>query len=130
MSYKTKQREFLLQHFKRNIHRSYSAQELAQELKVDHISLSAIYRNLTSMCEEGLLCKVLKNNNTTAYYQFAHKDECLGIIHLKCTTCEETYHLDKKLSRLIMNMSSDQHSFTLDPASIFLYGSCKHCTAN
>ncbi len=130
--YRTKQRDKLIEYFERDVHRSVSAQDIYRELNEEEqgelISLSAIYRNLAEMEKEQLLCKVSKNGETRALYQYVHPTGCCGVIHLKCEECEETLHLDKSVSQMIFSMAQNQFQFFLNGSSAYLYGKCSLCT--
>ncbi len=126
--YKTKQREKLLSLLRRNGHRSFSAQALFEEYSDEGISLSAIYRNLAEMEQEGLICKVSKKGEKRALYQYVNPAECCGHIHLICADCEETIHLSKSVSQLVFNLSEEEFQFSINSSAAYLYGKCANCS--
>ncbi|MFI3212294.1 MAG: transcriptional repressor [Eubacteriales bacterium] len=125
--YKTEQRKKLITLFENNIHRTLSAQDIATALDGQGISTSAIYRNLTEMVDEGLLCKVSSQNRSGSLYQYVDPNHCVGVIHFKCEKCDATFHLDRSISQMIMNIAKEHYHFSINGGSAFLYGRCENC---
>ncbi len=126
--YQTEQRQKILEAFKNNEHNSFSAQDILKKCGNDDISISAIYRNLKIMEEEGLICKVVDNKKSEALYHYVKPDVCFGVIHLKCETCEKTYHLNKHISNMLINIAKDELDFNVSESSAFLFGKCDNCS--
>ncbi len=113
--------------FEESNHHSFSAQEIAQLLKSENVSMSAIYRNLADMEKSGLICKVSEKNRSGALYQYINPHSCRGIIHLKCESCDQTYHLDKCVSDMIFAMAEKNFNFHLSSSMPMLVGQCEKC---
>lgn len=113
--------------FQESNHHSLSAQEIAQLLKDDNVSMSSIYRNLAEMEKSGLICKVSEKNRAGALYQYINPDSCRGIIHLKCENCDQTYHLEKCVSDMIFAMAESSFQFHLSSSMPILFGQCHEC---
>lgn len=126
--YNTDQRKKLLFFLKNNMHTSFSAQTIYQALIHEHISLSAIYRNLRSMEQEGLLCKTSGKNRLETLYQYLDPIECSGIIHLKCQSCEATFHLNRLTSQMLTDAAKEELAFDINHSIPFLYGKCNACS--
>lgn len=127
--YSTEQRKKLVELFEANPHHTFSAQDIATALQDQDISTSAIYRNLSEMVKEGLLCKVSEKNRTGSLYQYVDPNHCVGIIHFKCEICGATFHLSRNISQMIMGVALDDHAFHVNGSSAFLYGICHNCHA-
>ncbi len=127
--YQTEQRKRMLVLFENSNHHSLSAQEIAEMLKDENVSMSAIYRNLADMEKSGLICKVSEKNRAGALYQYVNPHSCRGIIHLKCESCDQTYHLDKCVSDMIFAMAENNFSFHLSSSMPILFGQCQKCKA-
>ena len=125
--YNTEQRKLLNNFFKEQIHVSFSAQEVYEKLKMNDISKSAVYRNLTEMEKEGIICRVSEKNRPEALFQYVHPEHCCSIVHLKCETCNNTFHMNRHVSNLIFNMANDDYAFMINPKTAMLYGECKTC---
>lgn len=125
--YRTEQRKKLITLFENNQHRTFSVQDIATALSEQDVSMSAIYRNLSEMVNEGLLCKVSEKNRSGSLYQYVDPEHCAGIIHFKCESCDATFHLDRNISQMIIGIACDQHAFAVNGASAFLYGKCEKC---
>lgn len=126
--YQTEQRKKLITLFENSPHQTLSAQDIAATLCDQGISVSAIYRNLSEMVEDGILCKVSEKNRSGSLYQYMDPHHCAGIIHFKCDSCDATYHLDRHISQMIMNIAQDNFSFETNGTAAFLYGKCSKCS--
>ncbi|MFI3228009.1 MAG: transcriptional repressor [Clostridia bacterium] len=129
-SYQTEQRKKLISIFKKSPHQSFSAQEIHNLTDPNSISLSAVYRNLVKMEQEGVLCKVSEKKRSGTLYQYVDPEHCAGIIHFKCNVCEQTFHLNKSISQMVINIAKEDYSFLINGASAFLYGECEKCSQN
>ncbi len=118
----------LLRLFKSGGHRSLSAADIFKECENEDISLSAIYRNLKTMEDEGLICKVAGNRKSEAYYHYVNPHSCVGVVHLKCECCENVFHLNTHVSNFIFNFVQDEMGFTINNKSAFLLGKCGNCS--
>ena len=127
LEYNTKQREILLKFFNKHHDSTFSAYDLAGNLKHYGISLSAIYRNLSELEKAGKVKKVTKNGSRKAYFQFVDCDDCKGHLHLSCIRCGKTSHLDDKNSSLIVKNVLNNANFNVDKASTVIYGVCADC---
>lgn len=125
--YQTEQRKRMLVLFENSNHRSLSAQEIAHFLKDEQVSMSAIYRNLAEMEKSGLICKVSEKKRAGSLYQYINPHSCRGIIHLKCDSCDQTYHLDKCVSDMIFAMAEKNFHFHLSSSMPILFGQCDKC---
>ena len=127
MQYKTKQREVLIDFFESHHDQAFSAEEIASQLKNKAISISAVYRNLAELEKDGKLRKVAKRGTRKVFYQFVDCDECKGHLHLTCTKCGKTEHLDDVDSHQIVKAVLQNSNFNLDSGSTILYGICGRC---
>lgn len=128
--YQTQQRKKLIAFFEENLHKSYSAHEIRKALTRENISLSAVYRNLNDMLNEGLLCKVKEENRLSDLYQYIDPVECVGVIHLKCQSCDTTFHLNRSVSNMLTTLAKENFSFEISDKKAFLYGKCNNCLQN
>ncbi len=126
--YKTEQRKKLITLFENSPHRTLSAQDIASSFDEQEVSISAIYRNLSEMVAEGLLCKVSGQNRSGSLYQYVDPEHCAGVVHFKCECCDATFHLDRNISQMIINIAKDHHGFSVNGSAAFLYGKCANCS--
>lgn len=126
--YITEQRKNLLDLFENSRHQSFSANEIQELLANKDVSTSAIYRNLTEMVKEGLLCKVSEKNRSGTLYQYVDPEHCVGVIHFKCQSCNSTFHLDKNISQMVIAVAKDAFEFNVNGKAAFLYGECSNCS--
>ncbi len=128
--YQTEQRQKLLNFFKNSEQESFSVSDIQKNFDYEDISVSAIYRNLKTMENEGLICKVIDGKKAEALYHYVNPDICLGVIHLKCDSCDKTFHLNKHISSMVINYAKDELKFSINGLSAFLYGKCDNCSQN
>jgi len=128
MSYETKQRDILLNFFKMNRDKSFSASEIFEKLKKKNISLSAIYRNLAELEHFEKVRKTTKNGSKCFFYQFVDCVECNGHVHLSCTKCGKIIHLSEKDSQNLSSSLLKNSKFNLDTKTAVLFGECESCT--
>lgn len=126
--YKTEQRKKLISLFENNPHQTFSAQDIATFFKDDGISLSAIYRNLSEMINEEILCKVSEKKRSGTLYQYIDPVHCAGVIHFKCQSCDNTFHLNRAISQMIINVAKEEFAFSVNGSAAFLYGKCDKCS--
>ena len=126
-SYKTKQRESLLEFFKANKEKCFLAKDIIKNTDV-HLGEATIYRTLSKFVEEGLLKKFISEAGGGSYYQYNEgKSECASHFHLKCVKCGTLFHMDCGFLTDMTNHISQNHGFNVDNSKTTLYGTCKNC---
>ncbi len=128
VKYQTEQRKILVDFFKESNHRALSAQDIHRELASTNISVSAIYRNLADMEKQNIVCRISEENRTGALYQYVDPNCCIGVIHLKCQSCQATFHLNKHISQMVIELARESHNFSINSFAAFLYGKCDNCS--
>ena len=129
MAYQTEQRELLHSFFEEHPHEPFTAKEIAARLG-DRISLSAVYRNLSAMAEEGVLRCSVKSGSREKLYQFVNGETCRACIHLHCLSCGQMYHMNHRTATMVQNRLSQNDDFEVDNAKTVVYGTCKKCKAS
>ncbi len=122
--YNTIQRGQLEKLFFENIHIPLSAKQIHS--KLPQMSISTIYRNLNSMQKDGLISS-RKTASNEKIFQYLDPCSCSGIVHLICEGCGTAYHIDKNISKLLIDVAKDDVGFTISQKNITLYGICKNC---
>ncbi len=125
--YETKQRRMLLEFFKSNVHTAFSARQLGEIFAQEGISQSAIYRNLSQMEQENLLCRSTHAGEKEALYRYIDPVACRGHLHLVCTECGETSHVSRKVSDELSHAAKESHGFSVSFQGATLYGTCEEC---
>ena len=127
MNYSTKQRNELLAFFQSNPDKRITAKQIAFELK--NVSLSAIYRNLSRLANEGALQKFASKKGGEAEFQFVKTKTCANEVHLTCTTCGSTFHMQNKALCNFEQNLQESSGFVLNKSKTVVYGTCKKCTS-
>ncbi len=126
-NYNTQQRKILLDFFRSHLDEYFSTSEIIGNLKEYDISNSAIYRNLSSLENDGKLKRISKNGDRKTYYQYIDSSTCKGHIHLSCIKCGITTHVSDRASEKLASVLKEYNSFTIDNDETVIYGLCKKC---
>ncbi|MBQ6986774.1 MAG: transcriptional repressor, partial [Oscillibacter sp.] len=91
------------------------------------ISLSAVYRNLSDLEAEGQVRRSARGGEREIRYQFMAAERCQGCLHLCCTRCGRTFHMDSAGAAALSEVVEKTEHFTLNRAETVLYGLCGAC---
>lgn len=122
MSYSTGQKERIVAFFSENREKAFTAEDV-----IDHVSgavQSTVYRILPKLAEEGLLMKVPSDHGFV--YRFSDPSSCPRHMHMECTVCGRTCHLDEKMSDEIRKAVESRTGFAVLPSTI-IKGICPEC---
>lgn len=125
--YNTEQRKLLLSFFEKYPDRNFTAKEIYEKTGGD-ISLSAVYRNLSELSSSGMITKNA-GEKREALYRFSGASECKNRLHLCCSVCKKTVHIDNKTAEKIKTALYDG-GFGLNISDTVLYGVCPDCKNN
>ena len=128
MQYNTSQKTAVLDIFKKNPDKQFSADEVFTMVCSDGCGKSTVYRLLTNMCSDRLLKKYVKEGSKKSVYQLAGT-HCSHHIHLRCVECGTVIHLDDVFSRDIQNKIFETQKFTIDESVAILPGKCDSCSS-
>lgn len=126
--YMTKQRKALIEYLSNHTDEQLSARQIASDLADQGISLSAVYRNLSKMKDEGLLKICPKSGSREAFYQYIASDECSDRLHLSCKICGKTFHMKKADAERLIDQIAKNENFKLDKKETVLCGICENCS--
>ncbi|MBR3569475.1 MAG: transcriptional repressor [Oscillibacter sp.] len=125
--YVTRQRKTLLAWLRARPDRLFTAQEIAEALQGESVSLSAVYRNLADLEQEGQVRRSAKGGEREIRYQFMAAESCRGCLHLCCTRCGGTFHMGEAAAAALAEAVEKSERFELDCAETVLYGLCGAC---
>lgn len=132
MTYKTKQREILMDYFVNHPGVHVNAIDMYGYLRGQGMSVgqSTIYRHLEKLVDEGILSKYIIDGNSPACFAYVgeeHKQEETCCFHCKCEKCGKLIHLHcEELQEMQAHLLA-RHQFKLDPQRTVLYGRCEEC---
>ena len=126
-AYLTKQRRILLACLADHPDESLSAADIAQALSNQSISVSAVYRNLAALEDEGKVRRVTRSGSRETLYQYTDTEDCREHLHLLCRSCGATYHMNKAEADALLEMLAKREQFAVDTAETVLYGTCEAC---
>lgn len=124
----SKQRELIIENLrKRKDHPT--AEKLFIDLKKEmpELGIATVYRNLTELCDEGIIIKVKSktgpdryDGNTKSHIHFECK-ECRKIVDIYLKE-EQKEEIDKITRQLV-----DEEKFKFENSAIYLEGICQKC---
>ena len=125
--YMTRQRKLLMRFMSEHADENLSAGEIYEGLKNSNISLSAVYRNLRQMEEEGRVTRITRTGNRESFYQYVATEKCREKMHLVCRYCGRAEHLSDEDEEEFINNLSMHRMFSIDLSSTVIYGMCYRC---
>ncbi len=125
--YMTEQRRELISFFSDNPDKKFSAKQVAQLLKNTNISISAIYRNLSKLEQDGYISRTVQEGSRESFYQCLVSEKCRNCIHMSCVKCGKTFHMTHSTAAALMNAVSRQDGFEISREKTVLYGVCGDC---
>ncbi len=125
--YLTRQRRQLLEYLSKHTDEQMTARQIAEALETNQISLSAVYRNLSFLEEEGLLKRTVREGTREAFYQYIAAEECRDRLHLSCRVCGKCIHLGEKEAHQLLCNTLESTGFQIDKSETILYGVCVDC---
>ena len=126
--YDTGQRRCLIGVLEKHCDRQLSAEQIAGLIEAEggEISLSAVYRNIERLEQEGLVRRSLVGGSKKAVYQYIG-GQCAMHLHLQCVSCGQISHLDDEAANAMREAVSACGDFAIDEKMTVLYGRCKEC---
>ena len=119
----TRQRQQLLEYLSKHTDEQMTARQIADALTAESISISAVYRNLSALEEEGILKRSIRENTREVYYQYIAAEGCKDSLHLSCRVCGKSIHLGEKETEQLLESTG----FQIDKTETILYGVCADC---
>lgn len=125
--YTTKQRQALLSYLSDHADERLSAGQISAAIDDAGISLSAVYRNLSALEAEGKVKRYSKAGSRDVFFQYIAAPGCLGNLHLSCTRCGKTFHMNTAQASMLISQVEQAEDFSVDKSDTVLYGVCKNC---
>lgn len=129
-SYKTRQREQILNCLTENKAKHMTADEIViwlKERKTD-VGKATVYRTLDKLIEDGRARKYICEEGKSACYQYVDEQgECCRHFHLKCVECGRLIHLKCEYLSDLEQHIMKHHNFIVDNTKTVLYGICEDC---
>lgn len=128
-SYKTKQREFILEYLKKHKDEHISVEDILYHLKQSGtpVGTSTVYRYLDKLVKENIVRKYQTEEGKSACYQYSGDGVCKTHYHFKCIDCGTLFHVDCEVFHDIEEHLKKEHKFYLDSCKTVLYGLCQSC---
>lgn len=129
-SYKTKQRDQILDCLIKNKDRHITADEILAALNGEEplVGKTTVYRYLDKLVSRGIVRRYFIEGGRSACYQYMEQNGvCNKHFHLKCVDCGQLFHLECDYLGEMDSHIRDQHDFHVDHSKTVLYGQCGSC---
>ena len=123
-SYKTKQRDEIVDFFTKRRGKCFSAKDIIKSGEITS-GEATVYRTLSKLTESGILKRFTDGNSSC--YQLADSNECASHFHLRCDKCGKLIHLDCDFINEVQNHIKAKHDFFVDIGKTVFYGLCGEC---
>lgn len=123
-SYKTKQRDEIVEFFNSHRGKCYTAKDLIKSGEVSS-GEATVYRTLSKLAGQGILKRF--TDGDAACYQLNESEECSRHFHLKCESCGKLIHMDCDFMADMSRHIEQSHSFFVDIGKTVIYGLCGEC---
>lgn len=123
-SYKTKQRDEIVEFFNSHRGKCYTAKDLIKSGEVSS-GEATVYRTLSKLAGQGILKRF--TDGDAACYQLNESEECSRHFHLKCESCGRLIHMDCDFMADMSRHIEQSHSFYVDIGKTVIYGLCGEC---
>ncbi len=132
-TYKTKQRELIVNYLKSTYDEHITVSKICQHFKNSgkHIGIATIYRQLEKLIEEGIVRKYYIDNITSACFQLiTDHGNCHSHVHFKCEVCGTLFCIECNELEILKNHFSKEHNMVIDSVKTIFYGKCPSCINN
>ncbi len=124
--YNTQQRKMLIDFLRINCEKSFTIEEILENMQGEQLSKSTAYRLMTKLVEDNLVHRSVRGNSRSFVYQYISDEKCENHLHMKCTDCGKVYHLDSGTTATIQNDIKATTHFEIDSHTMLL-GKCGNC---
>lgn len=129
-SYKTRQRDQILNCLIKNKDRHITAEEimLALNEEIPRVGKTTVYRYLDKLVSQGMVRRYFIEGGKSACYQYMEQNGVCGRhFHLKCVDCGRLFHLKCDYLGEMDSHIREHHNFHVDHFKTVLYGQCGTC---
>lgn len=124
-AYKTQTRKLLIDYLQSHADETLTAGRIVKDLP--EISVSAIYRNLSALEQDGTVRRVAKAGSREVSFQYRQAEACRDHLHLSCRKCGKTFHMDEAETETVLDSIARLDGFAVDRSETVLYGTCEDC---
>ena len=128
-TYMTGAKKQLLDFFAENKDRHYTVEEIVTALSHTerHPGKSTVYRQVSKLCEDGVIRRFEAAGEDSFVYQYAVGVGCEHHFHLKCANCGVLMHMECEELDNVREHIFKHHGFLIGGASV-IYGVCAECS--
>ena len=125
--YSTKKKNIVLDILRLNQNKRLTAEEIIHTLNKDEnvISKATVYRNLDSLVNQGLVCKVVLDNICSCYIYKSDEED--NGINFYCDSCGDVFRMKSDAFKNINTKLLQDINFTVDRSKTVIHGTCNKC---
>lgn len=123
-TYNTKQKELIFDIIKKE-EKDFTIKDIYNALE-EKVGLTTIYRFVDKLVLDGVVSRVVKENNMT-YYHYLEKCSHANHFYLKCENCGNMIHIDCDCIEDLSNHILKTHQFKASHEHIIINGLCSNC---
>lgn len=91
--------------------------------EIPNVSLGTVYRNLSRLCDEGMILKIDIGDGVERY------DACIKPhYHLSCKRCGRVCDISAEYDSSVDKMAESENHCSIDYHSLIFWGTCPECT--
>jgi Fur family ferric uptake transcriptional regulator len=129
-TYKTKQRQAILNYLIENKNKHVTIEDIVMYLKNSNqlTGQTTVYRYINLLITQGKVKRYIIDGKEAACFQYVgNKRRCLQHCHLKCEHCGEIFHVDCKILKDFEKYLKFRHKFNINTSKTVIYGTCEKC---
>lgn len=129
-TYKTKQRQIILDYLTNTHEQHVTVSELCAHFK--HIGINigtaTVYRHLEKFISDGIVRKYYIDGIPSACFQFINcHEDADSHVHFKCIQCGNLICIECDKLQDLKTHFSNEHGFQIDSVKTVFYGRCPEC---
>ncbi len=124
MEYSTRSKKRILEFFSSSPQSSFTLSAII--LHCDDIPKSSVYRIVDCLEKDGELRVVGVSDKRERLYQISNRMSCPNHMHIRCTLCGKTVHIDETTSNEIEALLETRLGYS-DCFSTVFKGKCSEC---
>lgn len=124
MEYSTRSKKRILEFFSSFPQSSFTLSDII--LHCDDIPKSSVYRIVDCLERDGDVRVVGVSDKRERLYQISNRMSCPNHMHIRCTVCGKTMHIDEKTSVEIESLLEQRFGYCDCYATVFK-GKCSEC---
>jgi Fur family ferric uptake transcriptional regulator len=130
-TYKTEQKKELIKFLTDNKDKAFTIDEICRGMEAcsncTPPGRSTIYRLIPKLLEENIIRQFTREESLKTVYQIVGGEQCREHLHLKCTVCQNIFHMGADSSQTLLNLIKAWDGFEMNMSKTIIFGVCRNC---